>query len=319
MPVKQEQEEGGAAETIFGDKERRRYQNISIEKLFLGELNERIEPGDIQGLADSIKKVGVLEPLLVRPVGSTQEVLYEIVAGGRRYRAAKVAGQTSLPCTVKDMNDMEALKASFQENEARKSASPLEYGALCYKMAQRCGNIEDVASHLGKSIPWVEARVNQYELWQKTQVVPVNRRSGDNIRSMEEKTLGLVDANLIMRTISSSKVKRYMARLGEDVQDKQTEIIRQLTQEFPKLDNRQKKKLIIEFKKDPTRSIPQIAKEVIERPMGLKLSISFDATTSQSIEEEAEREELTPERWIKEVVKKKLSELRSQMVNQSER
>src|SRR3989304_6388662 len=68
--------------TVFRDREGRQVKNVKLDKLFFGELNERLEPGDLEGLSRSIKQVGVLEPILVRPVGER----YEIIAGGRRGR-----------------------------------------------------------------------------------------------------------------------------------------------------------------------------------------------------------------------------------------
>src|SRR5207249_8868235 len=106
---------------VFPEKEARQTRNVRLDKLFFGELNERLEPGDLEGLAKSISQVGVLEPLLVRPVGDR----FEIIAGGRRYRAAEKAGLQAVPCQIKELDDIQALQASFQENEERKSASPL--------------------------------------------------------------------------------------------------------------------------------------------------------------------------------------------------
>ena len=101
-------EQDNEGDTVFQEKEKRSVRNIELEKLFLGELNERLEPGDLEGLAASIKQVGVLEPLVVRPVGLNGQK-FEIVAGGRRYRASKIAAITKVPCIVKELNDVEAL------------------------------------------------------------------------------------------------------------------------------------------------------------------------------------------------------------------
>src|SRR6058998_2268318 len=160
-----EQEPGDVS--VFRDREGRQVKNIRLDRLFFGELNERLEPGDLEGLSRSIKQVGVLEPLLVRPVGDR----YEIIAGGRRYRAAADAGLLSVPCQIKELDDVQALQASFQENEERKSASPLEYGLLCWKLANRSESLKEVADLLGKTQSWVESRINAYELYRKAHVL----------------------------------------------------------------------------------------------------------------------------------------------------
>src|SRR5437879_4458016 len=169
-----EAEEAGTDESgssVFRDREGRQLKNIRVDKLFFGELNERLEPGDLEGLSRSIKQVGVLEPLLVRPVGDR----FEIIAGGRRYRAARMAGLQHVPCQVKDLDDLRALQASFQENEERKSASPLEYGLLCWKLANRRENLKEVADLLGKTQAWVESRINAFDLYRKANVLATEK------------------------------------------------------------------------------------------------------------------------------------------------
>jgi ParB family transcriptional regulator, chromosome partitioning protein len=74
-------------------------------------------------LAESIKVQGILQPILVRPVGSDQ---YEIIAGERRWRAAYIAGLTSVPVAIRDIPDDAALAAALIENIQREDLNPLE-------------------------------------------------------------------------------------------------------------------------------------------------------------------------------------------------
>src|SRR3989475_3152500 len=232
--------------SVFRDREGRQVKNIRLDKLFFGELNERLEPGDLEGLARSIKQVGVLEPLLVRPVGDR----YEIIAGGRRYRAAADAGLLSVPCQIKDLDDIQALQASFQENEERKSASPLEYGLLSWKLASRSESLKEVADLLGKTQAWVESRINAYELYRKANVLATEKTF--NGRYVAEglsspPTLGLVDANMIMQAVTSRSVNRYLAQASGTIQEERTRLGKELSSAFPKLGPRQKRKLRSEF------------------------------------------------------------------------
>ncbi len=289
------------SETVFKEKERRSGRNIPIKNLFLGELNERLDIGDIEGLGKSIKQVGVLEPLLVRPVGDR----YEIIAGYRRYKAAQIAHVDKVPCIVKEMDDITALKASFHENEERKSASPLEYGLLCWKLARRCESLKEVADLLGKTQSWVESRINAYELYKKVNVMPIEKGSSgkyhiDDLSSRP--TLGLVDANKIMQSITSPSVRRYLAKMGNEADSTRTSIVRELTVSFPKLTPAKKKKLIREFKKNPGLSIEKVTQEIIDEPAGIKVSISFNAGISKIILDKLENTGERPESWIRRVV-----------------
>lgn len=292
--------------TVFSEKEKRTARNIPVKDLFLGELNERIDPGDIEGLARSIRQVGVLEPLLVRPVGDR----FEIIAGNRRYNAAKQAGATSVPCIVKEMDDISALRASFQENEERKSASPLEYGMLCWKMAQRTDNLKEVADLLGKTQSWVESRINAYELFKRANVISRERGSFSHSgldSNNAQPSLGIVDANQIMQAVQSPMVRRHVAQSGEDPDVVKAKMVRELSAAFPKLSPTQKRRLVSEFKKSPSTSIDVLTKKVLAEPLGLKVSISFNAEISGKIQRQLEKTGEKPETWIRRAVIEYLS------------
>ncbi len=304
--IEKEQENGN--ETVFQEKEKRSVRNIELDKLFLGELNERLEPGDLEGLAASIKQVGVLEPLVVRPVGLNGQK-FEIVAGGRRYRASKIAGITKAPCIVKELNDVEALQISFQENEERKSASPLEYGMLCWKLANRTGDLKEVADLLGKTESWVISRINAYELFNKSKIsIEEKGPNGDVIRNegSSNLSLGIVDSNMIMSAITSRQVNRYIAQQSGNQEELRTKLVKDLSTNFPKLSPLQKKRLISEFKKDPKVPVPELTKKIIEEPTGIKISISFNAEVSRKIEKILTSEDKKIEMWIRELVKREI-------------
>lgn len=76
----------------------------------------------LQSLLESVKKDGILQPLLVRPVGDK----YELVAGERRYRAALDAGLTQVPVTIRELSDEQALQFALTENLQREDLNPVE-------------------------------------------------------------------------------------------------------------------------------------------------------------------------------------------------
>lgn len=111
----------------------------------------------LEQLADSIRKVGVITPALVRPNGNG----YELAAGHRRYRASKAAGLEVLPCLVRPMTDQEFLEVLTIENLQREDVHPLDeaagYEALMaapYKMP-----VEKIAERVGKSVKYIYDRV----------------------------------------------------------------------------------------------------------------------------------------------------------------
>lgn len=77
---------------------------------------------ELSELADSIKQNGILQPILVRKVG----VSYEIVAGERRYQAAKLAGLDEVPVVIREISDEDVFKLALIENLQRSNLTPLE-------------------------------------------------------------------------------------------------------------------------------------------------------------------------------------------------
>ena len=83
----------------------------------------RMDEGGLQELAASIKTQGIMQPILVRPVGKDK---YEIIAGERRFRAAQLAGLEVLPVLVRDVEDQAAAAMALIENMQREDLNPLE-------------------------------------------------------------------------------------------------------------------------------------------------------------------------------------------------
>ena len=102
-------------------------------------------------MADSISKYGVLQPILVREDGFGKDT-YEIIAGERRWRAAKLAGLTEIPAIVIDGDELKAAQISIIENVQREDLNPVEeamaYGALIDRFGLKQ---DEVAQQVGKS------------------------------------------------------------------------------------------------------------------------------------------------------------------------
>ena len=104
----------------------------------------------LEQLADSIREAGVLSPILVVENG----MRYRIVAGERRYRAARLAGLETVPCIVRSMTNEQQMEAALIENLQRQDLNPIEEAAAIRSLMQECGYTqEQVARKLGKSRP----------------------------------------------------------------------------------------------------------------------------------------------------------------------
>lgn len=100
-------------------------------------------------LAESIRAQGVLQPILVRPLGDDK---YEIVAGERRWRASQLAGQRSIPALIREMSPEQALAIALIENLQREDLSPMEEALGFKELRDRFGLSQDeIAARVGKS------------------------------------------------------------------------------------------------------------------------------------------------------------------------
>jgi len=115
-----------------------------------------IDPAHLIELADSISKVGVLQPILVRPIGA----MFSIVSGERRYRAAKRAGLEVIPAVVRTLTDAEALEIAVTENLQREDLPPLDEAEGYERLhTVHAYSIEEIADKVGKSKTYVYARL----------------------------------------------------------------------------------------------------------------------------------------------------------------
>ena len=108
-------------------------------------------------LAASIREHGVLQPILVRPLGSNE---YQLIAGERRWRASRAAGHDTIPALVEDIDDDTALEIAIIENLQREDLSPLDEAAMFERMVNEHGySLRKLAQKLGKDKGYLENRL----------------------------------------------------------------------------------------------------------------------------------------------------------------
>lgn len=115
----------------------------------------------LQELAKSIEQHGIIQPIIVQKVGDR----YKIIAGERRFRAARIAGLNEVPVIIRDMSEQEVLEISLIENLQRENLNPIEEAAaIKLLMEEHDLTQEDVAKRLGKSRPAIANAVRLLSL-----------------------------------------------------------------------------------------------------------------------------------------------------------
>jgi ParB family transcriptional regulator, chromosome partitioning protein len=124
---------------------------VSIDFIKLSDKQPRryFDPQKLEELSRSIKELGIIEPLLVRPGTGGN---YELVAGERRYKAAQLAGLTEVPVVIREMDDVTTTKVQLVENLQREDLNPIEEteGILDLLALQLAWQRDEVTSHLNK-------------------------------------------------------------------------------------------------------------------------------------------------------------------------
>lgn len=132
-------------------------EELSLDTLQRGEYQPRREmsPESLNDLAASIQRHGVMQPIVVRRLGSSPAlhgVQYEIVAGERRWRAAKQAGLTHIPAIIRDLPDELAIALALIENIQREDLSPMEQANALQRFHDEFGmSHQEIADAVGKA------------------------------------------------------------------------------------------------------------------------------------------------------------------------
>lgn len=110
------------------------------------------EENSLAELAESIRSQGLLQPILVRPLGPGQSGKYEIVAGERRWRASQLAGLTEVPVFIRSLSEQDTLVAALIENLQREDLNPMEEAIGLQNLKDEYGLSQDeLAQKIGKS------------------------------------------------------------------------------------------------------------------------------------------------------------------------
>lgn len=194
---------------------------LPIEKLKASVYQPRkaFDEEKLNELASSIKEHGLLEPLLVK---KSQDDLYEIICGERRYRACKLANLSSIPCLIRDDLELNGYAVALIENIQREDLNPVEMANAFSLMLNECNlTQEELAKTLGKSRSSVTniLRINNLHDEIKNMIVEglIDLGHAKVILSLEDKELQLKAAQYVVK---NSLTVRQTEKLVSDIKEK---------------------------------------------------------------------------------------------------
>ena len=220
---------GKGLEALFGessgDKEA---EMISVSVIVPNEWQPRreFEEKALQGLADSIKEHGVVQPVIVRPKDGT----FELIAGERRLRAAQLAGLSEIPALVREYTDRETAEIALIENLQREDLNPLEEG-LAYKrmIGEYRFTQEKMAELVGKSRSYVTNMIRLLDLCDEVKNMVIERKiTAGQIalaRRIVEEDLSARRVEEILRIGKERKKPRPVNRADAYIRDLEEQLV----------------------------------------------------------------------------------------------
>jgi ParB family chromosome partitioning protein len=203
----------------------------------------RFDDEKLTTLIDSIREKGIIQPLVVRPlhnVGGQATATYEIIAGERRWRAARTLNLEHVPVVVRDYNDQEALEVSLIENIQRDDLTPIEEAEGYHRLLEEFNYTqEELARSIGKSRSHVAntLRLNQLpthikDLIQDGKISAGHARTLVNATNIEELAKNMIVNNLNVRQAEqlkqqSTKGKNPRKSSGKSLEIPETDLAQQ--------------------------------------------------------------------------------------------
>ncbi len=228
-------------------------KEIELKKIRPNRLNPRLGMNieRLNELAASIREVGLLEPIIVRPVDNE----YEVVVGERRYRASQQAGLEKVPAIVRKYADDEVIQINLIENIQREELSAIEKGKVCKYLLENCPEKYPSQSAIAKKIG---VSNNAVSLWMRTvEVVPQEAQK-------------YVAPSTISRQVPEGKIDYQTAvKVGRSLKEpeKKVDVIKKLAEK--RLPAKERAEVIKKLAKEPEKPIEEVIKEVEEVPCEL--------------------------------------------------
>ena len=252
--------------------------DIELKKIQPNRLNPRLEfsKAGLDELADSIKQVGLLEPIIVRP----KDGQYEVVVGERRYRAAQQAGLDTVPVIIREYTDGEVMELNLVENIQREDLSAVEKGKICKQLLERFPEEYPNQSTLAKRLGYAQTRVAN---WLDTIGMPIEvqrRIAPETARRAVPK--GKIDYDTALRISRQIKEPKRFVEVIEHIAESRiprriaTQVTRQIARE-------------------PEKPVEQVFREVVvDAPIFLPFSKTHTDAILKQIKTQTSRKTKDP-------------------------
>lgn len=228
-----------------GDADVSRETLIKLSKIEPNEEQPRkkFDEESLQELADSIKEYGILQPLLVKKNGD----MYRIIAGERRWRAAKIAGLKEIPVIIREYDRQQSVEIALIENVQRADLNPIEEAFAYQQLMQEFGlKQEEIASRVGKNRATITNSIRLLKLAEPVQKLLIDGAisSGharallgiDDAKKQAEVAKNIVEKGLSVREVE--KLVKMMSKPPKEKKEKEEE--RDLSFIFRDLEERMK-------------------------------------------------------------------------------
>ncbi len=202
---------------------------INISDILPNRFQPRIKFDEpkLYELADSIRKYGVIQPIVVRPVNGR----YEIIAGERRFKASKIADKTTIPAIIVNLTDKVAEEIALLENVQRQQLSPIEE-AVSYKRILDMGYItkEELSNKIGKSQSAITKKIRLLNLDDQVQEYLLNNKISErHARSLlriddKEKQVEMLH-RIVNERLTVKKTDREISKLLEELPEKNSSVL----------------------------------------------------------------------------------------------
>lgn len=231
-------------------------KEIELRKIRPSKHNPRLEINieRLNELAESIREVGLLEPIIVRPLNNE----YEVVVGERRYRAAQQAGLERVYAIVREYSDEEVVQLNLIENVQREELNAIEKGRVCQYLLENCPEKYPSQTAIAKKIGVTGDAVS---LWLRTvEVVPQEAQK-------------YVAPSTVSGQVPEGKIDYVTAvKVGRSVEEpgKRVEVIKKLAEK--RLSVKDRGQVIKKVAQEPEKPVEEVIDEVAEAPCEMQFN-----------------------------------------------
>ena len=200
--------------TSAEDKKESQFRELKVEDIIRDEDQPRREFSEeaINALAASIKEHGVLQPIVV----TKEDGKYKIVAGERRWRAAKVAGLDKIPAVIRTLDSQNRLELSIIENAQREDLNAIELATAYAKLKSQFNlSASEIATKVGKSEQAIQNTLRLLNLPEDVKKIMVKEKLSEGVMrplvNRDEKVIKKILPKIIDEGWTSRKVERYFS------------------------------------------------------------------------------------------------------------